>query len=162
MGKRLPMEEMATAIINANELLHSRPKGELIFVRRDKLHAAWRASPDNQGRWFARLGSPKVRKNPSGFFCANFQAPTGCRRQPFENSMPGLRSTAKGDFAPFGDVDRVRVGGGGEAWSREGHRGNSSDVTQSPQLHQDKVRSPRPARSRRRISSCATRRRPGP
>ena len=28
MGKRVPMEEMATAIINANELLHSRPKGD--------------------------------------------------------------------------------------------------------------------------------------
>jgi AmiR/NasT family two-component response regulator len=27
MGKRVPMEEMAVAIINANELLHSRPKG---------------------------------------------------------------------------------------------------------------------------------------
>jgi AmiR/NasT family two-component response regulator len=27
MAKRVPMEEMATAIINANELLHSRPKG---------------------------------------------------------------------------------------------------------------------------------------
>jgi two-component system, response regulator / RNA-binding antiterminator len=28
MGKRVPMEEMAVAIINANELLHSRPKGD--------------------------------------------------------------------------------------------------------------------------------------
>ncbi len=27
MAKRVPMEEMATAIINADELLHSRPKG---------------------------------------------------------------------------------------------------------------------------------------
>jgi two-component system, response regulator / RNA-binding antiterminator len=27
MAKRVGMEEMATAIINANELLHSRPKG---------------------------------------------------------------------------------------------------------------------------------------
>jgi two-component system, response regulator / RNA-binding antiterminator len=27
MAKRVQMEEMATAIINANELLHSRPKG---------------------------------------------------------------------------------------------------------------------------------------
>lgn len=28
MGKRVPMEEMAIAIINANELLHARPKGD--------------------------------------------------------------------------------------------------------------------------------------
>jgi AmiR/NasT family two-component response regulator len=27
MSKRVPMEEMAAAIINADELLHSRPKG---------------------------------------------------------------------------------------------------------------------------------------
>jgi AmiR/NasT family two-component response regulator len=28
MGKRVPMEEMALAVINANELLHSRLKGD--------------------------------------------------------------------------------------------------------------------------------------